>query len=65
MKKALSQTNPYLKDPALRRQLIRQSVISSGQVERIQPNPTIKLPQLKRRPKKIYHQVRSLDEAES
>ena len=32
-KKSLKETNPYLKDPGLRKELIRQSVSSSTAVE--------------------------------
>lgn len=34
-KKPLSETNPYLKDPEMRKKLIRRSVISSCGVEGI------------------------------
>jgi hypothetical protein len=35
MKKSLLETNPYLKDPELRKRLIRRSVVSSFAVEGI------------------------------
>ena len=35
MKKSLLETNPYLKDPAKRKRLIRRSVVSSFAVEGI------------------------------
>lgn len=35
MKKSLLETNPYLKDPAQRKRLIRRSVVSSFAVEGI------------------------------
>jgi hypothetical protein len=35
MKKSLLETNPYLKDPAQRKRLIRRSVISSFAIEGI------------------------------
>ena len=36
-KKPLKETNPYLKDPLLREELILRSVISSSAVEGIRP----------------------------
>lgn len=36
-KKSLKETNPYLKDPLLREELILRSVISSSAVEGIRP----------------------------
>lgn len=41
IKKALSQTNPYLKDPKLRAKIIRDNVISSTAIEGI----NLKLPE--------------------
>lgn len=35
MKKSLVETNPYLKDPAQRKRLLRRSVVSSFAVEGI------------------------------
>ena len=35
MKKSLLETNPYLKDPEMRKKLIRRSVISSSAIEGI------------------------------
>jgi hypothetical protein len=37
-KKSLKETNPYLKDPLLREELILRSVISSSAVEGIRPS---------------------------
>ncbi|MEK6901340.1 MAG: hypothetical protein AABX37_03295 [Nanoarchaeota archaeon] len=37
-KKSLIETNPYLKDPLLREELILRSVISSSAVEGIRPS---------------------------
>jgi len=37
-KKPLKETNPYLKDPLLREELILRSVISSSAVEGIRPS---------------------------
>ena len=37
-KKPLRETNPYLKDPLLREELILRSVISSSAVEGIRPS---------------------------
>ena len=37
-KKSLKETNPYLKDPLLREELILRSVISSSTVEGICPS---------------------------
>jgi Fic family protein len=35
MKKSLLETNPYLKDPEMRKKLIRRSIISSSAIEGI------------------------------
>lgn len=35
MKKSLLETNPYLKDPEMRKKLFRRSVISSSAIEGI------------------------------
>jgi Fic family protein len=35
MKKSLIETNPYLKDPELRKKLLRRSAISSSAIEGI------------------------------
>ncbi|MFA7405744.1 MAG: hypothetical protein WC007_17270 [Pelobacteraceae bacterium] len=35
MKKSLSETNPYLKDPAERKRLMRRSLVSSFAIEGI------------------------------
>jgi len=35
MKKSLLETNPYLKDPVLRRKLLDRSIISSSAIEEI------------------------------
>lgn len=37
-KKPLKETNPYLKDPLLREELILRSVISSSAVEGVRPS---------------------------
>ncbi len=37
-KKSLKETNPYLKDPLLREELILRSVISSSAVEGLRPS---------------------------
>ena len=37
-KKSLKETNPYLKDPLLREELILRSVISSSAIEGIRPS---------------------------
>ena len=37
-KKSLKETNPYLKDPLLREEMILRSVISSSAVEGIRPS---------------------------
>jgi len=35
MKKSLLETNPYLKDPEMRRKMLRRSIISSSAIEGI------------------------------
>jgi Fic family protein len=37
-KKSLKETNPYLKDPLLREELILRSVISSSAIEGVRPS---------------------------
>ena len=56
MKKPLSKTNPYLRDPAVRDRLIRRSAITSCGVEGIViPENSESLVKItNRRPKKIY-----------
>jgi hypothetical protein len=54
--KSLIETNPYLKDPLLRRELVARSVRTSGGVEGIllDPSNIIEIEIPRRKDKKIY-----------
>ena len=59
MKKPLIETNPYLKDPAMRERLISRSVRSSCGVEGIKaPDPTRHIDIPHRKDKKIYKSLK-------
>lgn len=61
--KSLIHTNPYLKDPAKRKELIERSVRTSCGVEGIKPpKPGTVIPEIKKRkPKKIYQLIKQAD----